>query len=184
MAAVLVVVLLLLSWSLFGDKIVAKITPADDDDTPGVQDDVNTPDDSNTNTDDPNANNGGTTDPNTGDEPNANDPANSSDTTATNPGTTTTPSTPTVDASALSIKTNVGTTLPKDGNGNFDCTIKPSETIRLSVSGTDAAATWAVADASVLSISADGLITPAKVGTTTVTATVGGAVLTITVRIK
>lgn len=184
MAAVLVVVLLLLSWSLFGDKIVAKITPADDGNTPGVQDDVNTPDDSNTNTDDPNANNGGTTDPNTGDEPNANDPANGSDTTATNPGTTTTPSTPTVDASALSIKTNVGTTLPKDANGNFDCTIKPSETIRLSVSGTDAAAAWAVADASVLSISADGLITPAKVGTTTVTATVGGAVLTITVRIK
>ena len=72
----------------------------------------------------------------------------------------------------------------KDANGNFDCTIKSSETIRLSVSGTDAAATWAVADASVLSISADGLITPAKVGTTTVTATVGGAVLTITVRIK
>ena len=184
MAAVLVVVLLLLSWSLFGDKIVAKITPADDDNTPGVQDDVNTPDDSNTNTDDPNANNGDTTDQNTGDEPNANDPANGSDTTATNPGTTTTPSTPTVDASALSIKTNVGTTLPKDGNGNFDCTIKASESIRLSVSGTDAAATWAVADASVLSISADGLITPVKVGTTTVTATVGGAVLTITVRIK
>ena len=89
-----------------------------------------------------------------------------------------------MDASALSIKTNVGTTLPKDGNGNFDCTIKPSETIRLSVSGTDTAATWTVADASVLSISADGLITPVKVGTTTVTATVGGAVLTITVRIK
>ena len=109
----LVVVLLLLSWSLFGDKIVAKITPADDGNTPGVQDDVNTPDDSNTNTDDPNANNGDTTDQNTGDEPNANDPANGSDTTATNPGTTTTPSTPTVDASALSIKTNVGTTLKK-----------------------------------------------------------------------
>ena len=184
MAAVLVVVLLLLSWSLFGDKIVAKITPADDGNTPGVQDDVNTPDDSNTNTDDPNANNGDTTDPNTGDEPNANDPANGSDTTATNPGTTTTPSTPTVDASALSIKTNVGTTLPKDANGTFDCTIKPSESIRLSVSGTDAATTWAVADASVLSISADGTISPIKTGITTVTASVGGAVLSIIVRIK
>ena len=184
MAAVLVVVLLLLSWSLFGDKIVARLAPADDGDTPGVQDDVNTPDDSNTNADDPNANDGDTTNPNTGDEPNANDPANSGDTTATDPGTTTTPSTPTVDASALSIKTNVGTTLPKDANGNFDCTIKSSETIRLSVSGTDAATTWAVADASILSISADGLITPAKAGITTVTATVGGAVLTITVRIK
>ena len=101
----------------------------------------------------------------------------------TDPGTTA-PVTPTVDASALSIKTNVGTTLPKDVNGTFDCTIKSSESIRLSVSGTDAAAAWAVADASVLSISADGTISPIKAGTTTVTATVGGAVLTITVRIK
>lgn len=179
MAAVIVVALLLLSWSLFGDKIVAKLDPGDDGNTPGVQDDVNTPDDGNTN-----ANNGDTSDPNTGDEPNANNPANGGDTTAADPGTTTTPSTPTVDASALSIKTNVGTTLPKDGNGNFDCTIKASESIRLSVSGTDAAAAWAVADASVLSISADGTISPIKAGTTTVTATVGGAALTITVRIK
>ncbi len=183
-AAVIVVALLLLSWSLFGDKIVAKLNPGDDGNTPGVQDDVNTPDDGNTNANDSNANNGDTSDPNTGDEPNANDPANGGDTTATDPGTTTTPSTPTVDASALSIKTNVGTTLPKDGNGNFDCTIKASESIRLSVSGTDAATTWAVADASVLSVSADGTISPIKAGTTTVTATVGGAVLTITVRIK
>ena len=169
MAAVIVVALLLLSWSLFGDKIVAKLDPGDD---------------GNTNANDSNANNGDTSDPNTGDEPNANDPANGGDTTAADPGTTTTPSTPTVDASALSIKTNVGTTLPKDGNGNFDCTIKASESIRLSVSGTDAAAAWAVADASVLSISADGTISPIKAGTTTVTATVGGAALTITVRIK
>lgn len=63
--------------------------------------------------------------------------------------------------------------------------IKPSaEMDRTLASATAQAAAWAVADASVLSISADGLITPAKVGTTTVTATVGGAVLTITVRIK
>ncbi len=179
MAAVIVVALLLLSWSLFGDKIVAKLDPGDDGNTPGVQDDVNTPDDGNTN-----ANNGDTSDPNTGDEPNANDPANGGDTTAADPGTTTTPSTPTVDGSALSIKTNVGTTLPKDVNGTFDCTIKSSESIRLSVSGTDAATTWAVADASVLSIAADGTISPIKAGTTTVTATVGGAALTITVRIK
>ena len=179
MAAVIVVALLLLSWSLFGDKIVAKLDPGDDGNTPGVQDDVNTPDDGNTN-----ANNGDTSDPNTGDEPHANDPANGGDTTGADPVTTTTPSTPTVDGSALSIKTNVGTTLPKDVNGTFDCTIKSSESIRLSVSGTDAATTWAVADASVLSIAADGTISPIKAGTTTVTATVGGAALTITVRIK
>ena len=37
MAAVLVVVLLLLSWSLFGDKIVAKLGPADNGDTPACR---------------------------------------------------------------------------------------------------------------------------------------------------
>ena len=173
MAAALVVVLLLLSWSLFGEKIVAKINPDDADPLPGVQDDSNKPVDGETDAD-------GETDPSIGEEPNVGDVTGGE---TTDPGTTA-PVTPTVDASALSIKTNVGTTLSKDANGTFDCTIKPSESIRLSVSGTDAATTWAVADASVLSISADGLITPAKVGTTTVTATVGGAVLTITVRIK
>lgn len=173
MAAVLVVVLLLLSWSLFGDKIVAKIGPDEDGDKPGVQDDINKPVDGETDAD-------GENDPSIGEEPNVSDPTGGE---TTDPGTTA-PVTPTVDASALSIKTNVGTTLPKDGNGNFDCTIKASESIRLSVSGTDAAAAWAVADASVLSISADGTISPIKAGTTTVTATVGGAALTITVRIK
>ena len=173
MAAVLVVVLLLLSWSLFGDKIVAKIGPDEDGDKPGVQDDINKPVDGETDAD-------GENDPSIGEEPNVSDPTGGE---TTDPGTTA-PVTPTVDASALSIKTNVGTTLPKDVNGTFDCTIKSSESIRLSVSGTDAAAAWAVADASVLSISADGTISPIKAGTTTVTATVGGAVLTITVRIK
>lgn len=173
MAAVLVVVLLLLSWSLFGDKIVAKIGPDEDGDKPGVQDDINKPVDGETDAD-------GENDPSIGEEPNVSDPTGGE---TTDPGTTA-PVTPTVDASALSIKTNVGTTLPKDVNGTFDCTIKSSESIRLSVSGTDAAAAWAVADASVLSISADGTISPIKAGTTTVTATVGGAALTITVRIK
>lgn len=182
MAAVLVVALLLLSWSLFGDKIVAKLGPSADDNNPGVQDDANKPDDSNTS--DPNAD-GDSTDPNAGDVP---DPdGTGGDTTDPNAQLTDNSSsttTPAVDASALSVKTNVGTTLPKDVTGNFDCTIKPSETIRLSVSGTDAAVTWAVADASVLSIAADGTITPIKAGSTTVTATVGGVVLNITVRIK
>ena len=173
MAAVIVVALLLLSWSLFGDKIVAKIGPNEDGDKPGVQDEINKPVDGETDAD-------GENDPSIGEEPNVSDPTGGE---TTNPGTTT-PVTPTVDASALSVKTNVGTTLPKDVTGNFDCTIKASESIRLSVSGTDAAVAWAVADASVLSISADGTISPIKAGITTVTATVGGAVLTITVRIK
>ena len=173
MAAVLVVVLLLLSWSLFGEKIVAKINPDDADPLPGVQDDSNKPVDGDTDAD-------GVADPRIGEAPNVGDVTGGE---TTDPGTTA-PVTPTVDASALSIKTNVGTTLSKDANGTFDCTIKSSESIRLSVSGTDAATTWAVADASVLSISADGTISPIKTGITTVTASVGGAVLSIIVRIK
>lgn len=185
MAAVLVVALLLLSWSLFGDKIVAKLGPSADDSNPGVQDDANKPGDGTAD----NTNEGGdSADPNAGDVPDPNGPdGETGDPNAQTPAdntTPTTPTTPTVDASALSVKTNVGTTLPKDVNGNFDCTIKASESIRLSVSGTDAAAAWAVADASILSVSADGTISPIKAGITTVTATVGGAVLNITVRIK
>ena len=155
-----------------GFMILVGVTD-EDGDKPGVQDGINKPVDGETDAD-------GENDPSIGEEPNVNDPTGGE---TTDPGTTT-PVTPTVDASALSVKTNVGTTLPKDVTGNFDCTIKASESIRLSVSGTDAAVAWAVADASVLSISADGTISPIKAGITTVTATVGGAVLTITVRIK
>ena len=192
MAGVLVVVLLLLSWSLFGDKLVAKINA---DKTPGTeQTDGQTPDDgaaadpSGTDAD-PNGANGDTTvppdadtDPNGGDAPDPNAQPQPGDTTT--PDTTTPDTTaPTVDASSLSIRTNVGTTLSRDASGSFDCTIKKSESIKLTVSGTDAAAAWSVADASVLTISADGGITPLKTGTTNVTASVGGAVLTIIVRV-
>ena len=77
----------------------------------------------------------------------------------------------------------MGTTLSRDASGSFDCTIRKSESIRLSVSGTDAAVSWSVADASVLTISSDGKISPLKTGTTDVTASVGGAALTIIVRV-
>lgn len=191
-AAVLVVVLVLLSWSLFGDKIVANIGGSkpdteqgddrqdiggeviggenDDNNEENNGDDANV-DDENGTPPDVSGNGDDVTDPDDGNENNATTPDNNT-------------ATPSVDASTLGIKTNVGTTLPKDASGKFDCTIKASESIRLSVSGTDAAVTWAVADASVLSISADGTITPARTGMTTVMATVGGAVLTVTVRIK
>ena len=165
--AVLLVVLVIFSWYLFGGKFMEKIQEDRANDVENV---------------DPAPVDPTPVDP-TPVDPTPDDPAVTPDEPAP-PVVEPEPETPTVDPAALTVGTNVGTTLPKDANGNFDCTIKPSETIRLSVSGTDAAATWAVADASVLSISADGLITPAKGGTTTVTATVGGAVLTITVRIK
>ncbi len=197
MAAVLAVVLLLLSWSLFGDRLVEKLgsdkandsaltddrnTPANDDaaaDPGGADADPVEPSGEGA---DPNGDAPAVPDENGGDapDPNAQTPGGST----TTPGTTTPDTTaPTVDASALSIKTNVGTTLPKDANGNFDCTIGLSESIRLSISGTDAAVTWSAADTSVLTVSADGGLSPLKTGTTTVTASAGGASLLITVRV-
>lgn len=193
-AAVLVVVLLLLSWSIFGDKIVEKIGSSKANDSeltdgnapanPANNDAVTDPDGAAGDGTDPNApvvpNDGSATGGENG-EPAPGSTTTPGDTTV--PGTST-PNTPAVDASALSIKTNVGTTLPKDANGNFDCTIGLSESIRLSISGTDAAITWSVADASVLTVSEDGKLSPLKAGTTTVTATVGGAELLVTVRVK
>ena len=52
------------------------------------------------------------------------------------------PETPTVDPAALTVGTNVGTTLKKDDSGRFDCTIRMSDSIQLILRGTDAAATW------------------------------------------
>lgn len=93
------------------------------------------------------------------------------------------PATPTVDPASLSMKTNVGS-LQKDVNGRYDCTIKASESIKLIVKGTDAAVSWSSADSSIVTVGADGLLKPAKVGTTTVTASVGGATLECIVRVK
>lgn len=180
--AVLVVVLMLLSWSLFGDRIVAKIGGSGTNDTEQTDDaaqiggEVVLPDDAG-------ENDGTETEDDTGDAPvppetDGEDSPNTS-TETTDSGTSTA-----VDVSALSVKTSVGTTLPKDANGSFDCTIGPNDSIRLSVSGTDAAVTWTAADTSVLTVSSDGKLSPLKTGTTTVTASVGGAALTIIVRIK
>lgn len=190
MACVLVVVLVLLGWALFGDRLFSNSTDED-------QNDINTEqnggtlanDDQNANADDNTADpDGDTTDPDATADPDSGTPP---DITGSDPSGSTgsesgdgNAATPTVDPSTLSVKTNVGTTLPKDVTGNFDCTIGVNESIRLSIGGTDAAVTWAVADGSILSVSEDGKLTPIKAGTTTVTATVGGATLNITVRVK
>lgn len=193
-AAVLVVVVMLLSWSLFGDKIVARIGG---DDTPQTEqnggdavqnndqqkvDGENGEGNGEDNAVDPE---GGTPPDISGDDtPDANaGDTNTGDGSATTPNNNT--ATPSVDVNALGVKTNVGTTLSKDANGNFDCTIRMSDpTIRLILTGTDAAPTWTAADTSVLTISADGTITPVKTGMTTVTASVGGVSISCTIRIK
>lgn len=89
-----------------------------------------------------------------------------------------------MDASALSIKTNVGTTLSKDANGTFDCTIKPSESIRLSVSGNGRSHHLGGGGRERSVHLGRRYDLAHQDGHTTVTASVGGAVLSIIVRIK
>ena len=94
------------------------------------------------------------------------------------------PETPTVDPAALTVGTNVGTTLKKDDSGRFDCTIRMSDSIQLILRGTDAAVTWSSEDTSVVTVSADGKLKPVKAGTANVTASVGGTTVRCVVRIN
>ena len=149
--AVLLVVLVVFSWYLFGGKFMEKIQEDRANDVENV---------------DP-----APVDP-TPDEPTppvVEDPE---------------PATPTVDPSALTVGTNVGTTLKKDDSGRFDCTIRMSDSIQLILRGTDAAATWSSEDTSVVTVSADGKLKPVKAGTANVTASVGGATVRCVVRIN
>ena len=149
--AVLLVVLAVFSWYLFGGKFMEKIQEDRANDVENV---------------DP-----APVDP-TPDEPTppvVEDPE---------------PTTPTVDPSALTVGTNVGTTLKKDDSGRFDCTIRMSDSIQLILRGTDAAATWSSENTSVVTVSADGKLKPVKAGTANVTASVGGATVRCVVRIN
>ena len=149
--AVLLVVLAVFSWYLFGGKFMEKIQEDRANDVENV---------------DPTP-----VDP-TPDEPTppvVEDPE---------------PTTPTVDPAALTVGTNVGTTLKKDDSGRFDCTIRMSDSIQLILRGTDAAVTWSSEDTSVVTVSADGKLKPVKAGTANVTASVGGATVRCVVRIN
>ena len=170
--AVLLVVLAVFSWYLFGGKFMEKIQedrandvenvdpapvdPVQDDPSDTPIDPIETPDDPAVTPDEPAP-------------PVVEDPE---------------PTTPTVDPSALSVGTNVGTTLKKDDSGRFDCTIRMSDSIQLILRGTDAAATWSSEDTSVVTVSADGKLKPVKAGTANVTASVGGATVRCVVRIN
>ena len=154
--AVLLVVLAVFSWYLFGGKFMEKIQEDRANDVENVDP---TPVDP-------------TPDEPTPDEPTppvVEDPE---------------PTTPTVDPSALTVGTNVGTTLKKDDSGRFDCTIRMSDSIQLILRGTDAAATWSSENTSVVTVSADGKLKPVKAGTANVTASVGGATVRCVVRIN
>ena len=149
--AVLLVVLVIFSWYLFGGKFMEKIQEDRANDVENVD-----PAPVDPTPDDPT--------PPVVEEPE--------------------PTTPTVDPSALTVGTNVGTTLKKDDSGRFDCTIRMSDSIQLILRGTDAAATWSSEDTSVVTVSADGKLKPVKAGTANVTASVGGATVRCVVRIN
>ena len=174
LAAVLLVVLVVLSWYLFGGKFMEKIQEDQDDAaevvTPVTQDDTTVTTDDSTAAPDESA------PPVVEDtEPIETDNTDSGDTAES----------AAVDLSALWIKTNVGTTLQKmPGTDIFDCTIRTSDSIQFILQGTDAAATWSSEDTSVATISADGVIKPVKAGTATVTASVGVVEVKCVVRIN
>lgn len=179
MIVVLVVVLALLSWYLFGGKVLEKLNETRQNEVEDGTGDPIDPSYDPSISDEP-----GIIDPNeptppTVDDPNGTDEPGGTDDPSTSDNTTQ----PTVDVSSLTLKTNVGS-LQKDANGTYDCTVKMSESIRLVLQGTDAQVTWSSADPSILTVDADGLLKPVKVGMTTVTASVGGASVECIIRVK
>ena len=177
--AVLLVVLVIFSWYLFGGKFMEKIQEDRANDVENVDPAPVDPTPVDPTPVDPTP-----VDP-TPVDPTPDDPAVTPDEPAppvVEPEPE--PETPTVDPSALTVGTNVGTTLKKDASGRFDCTIRMSDSIQLILRGTDAAVTWSSEDTSVVTVSADGKLKPVKAGTANVTASVGGATVRCVVRIN
>lgn len=176
--AVLLIVLAILTWYLFGDRFMEKLRQ---DQEPSV-DVVTPPTDS---AEDP-----GTDQPVSPDvpvPPSVEDPEPVTPPAEEEPTPVTPPAeepAPSVDPAGLTMKTNVGSLSRDQGTGKYDCTVKTTETIRLIVQGTDVQTAWASADTSVVTVDADGTLHPVKAGTAVVTATVGSASLECIVRVK
>ncbi len=122
-------------------------------------------------------------------------PGSAAPNTPTVPSAPSTPSTPSapansgahVDVSALSIKTNYGTTLQKDPDEHcFDCTVKiGGDPISLKVVGTDVpVSSWTSDKPSVVTVSSDGKLTPVSTGKAYVTAQVGDATVKCIIRVR
>ena len=166
--------LALLTWYLFGEQLLERFAKNDDSEL-SVVDTV--PEDPVVDDPfyDPNAGETGEStlpDPNAGEPPVVEDPVIDQ------------PVSQTVDPSQLAIRTNVSGTLQKTPEGQFDCTVRLGESIRLIVTGTDAGVTWTTKNAAIATISADGTVTPVSEGMTTATATVGGTTLSCILRIR
>lgn len=180
LAVVLVIVLAVFSWYLFGGKFMEMLRA---DDLPSTeQGDTQTPDDPVITPDEPDVPDNGSAD-----DPTATDPVDDPGTDDPTPPVVTEPedTTPTVDPAKLTMKTNVGSLSKAPGTDSYDCSITTADThIKLIVQGTDAQVSWSSANTSVVTVASDGSIKPLKAGTTTVTASVGGAQLECIVRVK
>ena len=151
---ILLLVLALLTWMLFGDTLVERFAkPAE----PPVSD-VTPPVETN---DDP------FYDPNVGDDtPDVTDPD------AVEP--------PAVDTPSADVNTDASNA--KLSSEDFTASV--GESVTLKVTGTDAAVIWSIDDSSVASISESGVVTGISAGRTEAHAKVGGKTLTCVVRIK
>ena len=170
MIVVLVLVLALFGWYLFGDRLPRSDAPAEDtaaEDVQGAK-----PAES--------AAPGQTAEPSDGEAPApAEEPGGSEDTPPAADDA------PHVDASSLAMKTNVSGTLPKDpGTDWYDCSILMTDNIRLIVTGTDVTpSSWTSDNTGVVTVGSDGKLTPVSSGKANVTATVGDAKVTCIIRV-
>ena len=156
---ILLLVFALLTWVLFGEKIVARFAKPDEPEPPAA--DVTVPSEVN---DDP------FYDPSVGDG--TGDTTDAVDPNAAEP--------PAVDEPPADV--NVDVSNAKLSSEDF--TLTAGASTQLKVTGTDAAVVWSSKDPTVAVVGESGLVTAINPGTTTVTATVGGKTLESIVRVK
>lgn len=156
---ILLLVLALLTWVLFGEKIIARFAKPDEQELPAR--DITLPEKVN---DDP------FYDPDAGD-------ATGNETDALDPNAA---EPPVVDVPGTDA--NVDVSNAKLSSEDF--TMLVGESVALRVTGTDAAAVWSSKDPTVAVVGDSGFVTAINPGTTTVTATVGGKTLESIVRVK
>ena len=162
MIVVLVLVLALFGWYLFGDKLPRGEKVHDD---PAVE---------TAKPSQPSSSADGTGDAETAEPPDG-EPEDAEPTETVH-----------VDASSIGIKTNVSGVLPKDPmTGYYDCSLKRTDSIRLIVVGTDVpVSAWKSENTGVVTVDDEGRLTLVKAGTTNVSATVGDATVTCIIRVR
>lgn len=156
---ILLLVLALLTWVLFGEKIVARFAKPEEQEPP-VSDITPSGDVIDDPFYDPSVGDG------TGDGTGVTDPD------AVEP--------PSVDAPSVDANPDVANAKLS----SEDFTLSVGESTQLKVTGTDAAAVWSSKDPTVAVVGSSGLVTAINPGTTTITATVGDKTLEGIARVK